>query len=205
MRSVIILLGAICSLTLADEPLRCIKCFQKNSDSCDGPSVPCGKNATGCLTLHELYDVDNDTYHSVEKNCNVQYPCGQTMYASNFLDACLQAHIECCDANNCNTFNYSMPSDDGKRKGGFCPGCFSKSLTECANKRTIQCKEKDDQCYHYIGTVRDPGGNEMNATFRGCLSKAGCALGFGAMRGVEELNTQTFDCTEPKATKEDYI
>ncbi|XP_075696969.1 phospholipase A2 inhibitor gamma subunit B-like [Rhinoderma darwinii] len=196
MRLFITLLGTICILPLAAFALECIQCIGKNSDSCDGPSVVC-KKAKECMVLSEFLHFDQVTFHIVQKDCNEMYPCGKTLYVSNQYELTLRVHINCCEGDNCNTFNYNTPPANVELKGKYCPSCGGYGLRECKNKQRIQCEEEKDQCYEYFGKVIDPAGNVLELNTKGCISLEGCVLGFKYMVGVTELASPLFNCIEP--------
>ncbi|KAG8535894.1 hypothetical protein GDO81_027521, partial [Engystomops pustulosus] len=108
---------------------------------------------------------EGDVYHTVKKGCNENglYPCEQTIYADNYVNAGLEAHIDCCDQDSCNIFGYNMPPDTKPPIGGYCPACFEDNMEPCTTIWTIRCKEIDDKCYEYIGRIRDPG-DDIGAT-----------------------------------------
>ncbi|XP_075696550.1 uncharacterized protein LOC142662295 [Rhinoderma darwinii] len=195
MRLLITLLGAICILPLAAFALECIQCIGKNSDSCVGPSVVC-KNAKECMVISEYYYFEQNTCHTVKKDCNELYPCGKTLYATNQFDIGFRIHIECCKGDDCNTFNYNMPPENIELKGKYCPSCFGSGLKECKKKRMIRCENEKDKCHNYIGKLGDPAGNEMEMSVKSCSSAESCVLGFDFLIGFTEFLTVFFNCSE---------
>ncbi|XP_075696971.1 phospholipase A2 inhibitor gamma subunit B-like [Rhinoderma darwinii] len=158
--------------------LECIQCIGRNSDTCDGPSVVC-KKAKKCMVISEFLHFDEHTYHTVKKDCNELYPCGKTLYASTQYELTLRSHIDCCEGDNCNTFNYNMPPGNFDLNGKYCPSCGGYGLMECESKRMIQCQEEEDQCYEYFGEIEYPvppatGNGELKGKY--CPSCAGYGL-----------------------------
>ncbi|XP_075462515.1 phospholipase A2 inhibitor gamma subunit B-like isoform X2 [Ascaphus truei] len=194
MFSLILYIVVFCALTTTAHGSRCLKCLNRNGDTCEGESVSC-KGESQCFVISEYTNMDGKIFHSIAKGCAGEIPCGTRGYLKN-EKLLLRENFKCCSGDNCNTYNYDMPPDNEKPNGNVCPDCFKgNSLEECISDQTLVCKHKEDRCYTYIGTARDQGGAEMQYSEKGCLSPSICEFGFDLIIGFEEISRSVFHCT----------
>ncbi|KAG8550000.1 hypothetical protein GDO81_029831 [Engystomops pustulosus] len=195
MRSFIISLTILCAISGADSDITCFQCLEKNSNDCEGKSVEC-PDSTECYVKSEYYHAMDASYNTVEKGCNTGSPCDVSPYISNFFNKEIRMNVQCCRENNCNIGGFYIPPEPTEHYGRTCTSCYEDGLEECVSDRKVQCLLEEDKCMKFIGTLRDPGGNVINRTFWGCASPLACEYKFGALIGLEEIDTKCLECTE---------
>ncbi|XP_069804794.1 phospholipase A2 inhibitor and Ly6/PLAUR domain-containing protein-like [Dendropsophus ebraccatus] len=194
IRSFILSLTILCAVSWTGLALQCLECLEANGETCEGVSVQC-PNSTECMVVSQLFRIRDTVYHSIKKGCNPWILCNKPLYVSNFNTKEKRIYVQCCTEDDCNTDGYQMPPLKTEHSGVECPTCFEKGLKECTSENTVKCVYEEDKCFNYIGKFIDPGNQVEEESFKGCISPMGCILKFDALIGVQEIKTDTFECS----------
>ncbi|KAM4651859.1 phospholipase A2 inhibitor LNF1-like [Discoglossus pictus] len=174
----------------------CMAAYCRNSKSCEETVQDCGEESK-CFTLSESFEVEGHFYPTLYKNCTYQMPCDVVPTCSSTDKFNVQISQVCCDGNNCNNGEYKIADQDEKPNGVTCKSCFMKdSLEECISKRVQHCKGPETLCFEYIGTLEKPDTQQVNYSFKGCMSPDGCKYSFTLLPGAKEKYRKTFVCGE---------
>ncbi|KAK1159457.1 phospholipase A2 inhibitor subunit gamma B-like [Acipenser oxyrinchus oxyrinchus] len=79
----------------------------------------------------------------------------------------VDARVECCDTNQCNTGVYNVALSEDSWNGKQCPSCVS---TGSCGTDLVNCLGTQDQCITVTGGA--PG--IPTVTLKGCATKAAC-------------------------------
>ncbi|XP_069804899.1 phospholipase A2 inhibitor gamma subunit B-like [Dendropsophus ebraccatus] len=106
----------------------------------------------------------------------------------------MKTHVQCCSGDDCNTDDYQMPPQPEERNGKTCTSCFGEGMKECESDRKVTCLNKEDKCVDFFGRFKDPDQIIQEHNFKGCISPVACTLKFEGLIGLEEIQTDRFDC-----------
>ncbi|XP_075462514.1 uncharacterized protein LOC142497935 isoform X1 [Ascaphus truei] len=195
MFSFILYIVVFLALTVTAHGSRCLKCLNRNGDTCEGESVSC-KGESQCFVISEYSNMGGQVHHSIAKGCAEGIPCGSTSYVNNKM-VLIRDNVQCCSGDNCNTNNYYMPPDNGKPGGKVCSDCFKgNSSTECIGDQTMVCKHEEDKCFTYIGQLTNPEGVEVKFSNNGCMSPSICKHGFDLVIGFQDISSSGIHCLQ---------
>ncbi|KAM4652629.1 uncharacterized protein O3C94_014894 [Discoglossus pictus] len=186
------ILYLISALIATVEGCSCLYGHARNSDTSEEKSLESIIDSK-CIVISEQLYAYGQQFHSIYKSHAGTLPCNTTLYGYT-EDAHLIINFQCCSGDDCNTNNYEMPPDDHEPRGKSCPSCIGNTLEECVSKKEIVCKNPEDKCMTYIGSVINPDGCETNYSVKGCASPLACTLGFAGMIGAHQKSCPLFKC-----------
>ncbi|XP_069804507.1 phospholipase A2 inhibitor gamma subunit B-like [Dendropsophus ebraccatus] len=183
--------------------LKCYKCNERTSETCDVEEVDCPEGDQ-CLTRSEQY-IMNGTYRSIRKGCaRGAGECDERLpFTKGENELFLIINTKCCGEYLCNNESYEIPEVDVEPNGVVCPNCFAFNTTEeCESEEEIECQGDRDKCISYAGELEKPDGELIRYSVKGCTNTAGCKVDVSAMVGVREVKEHIFECTDKSGKDE---
>ncbi|KAK1159448.1 phospholipase A2 inhibitor subunit gamma B-like [Acipenser oxyrinchus oxyrinchus] len=167
MRHVLLALCTVCSLLSA---VNSLDCLTRDGGTSIEKVQTCSSSET-CLTISLTslgFEQLGFTPNSFVKKCGPRLQtCGQLLSAKFTFHLRVDARVECCDTNQCNTGVYDVALTGGAWNGKQCPSCVSNG--SCGID-LVNCLGTQDQCITVTGAA--PG--FPSATLKGCATKAAC-------------------------------
>ncbi|XP_072283219.1 uncharacterized protein [Pyxicephalus adspersus] len=177
--------------------IKCYECQARNADHCVGKEHQCPEGSS-CMTVSELFMLNNKTNHSIQKRCSLNVACNTTQYSLVSEKAQFDILTTCCERDLCNDGGFQMPKITTDRKGYECPACVSVGTELCTPNITTTCREESDKCALFVGSFKSPDDVDGTVTGQGCASLQVCSHDYTQAVGLYVKDIKEFKCYDPE-------
>ncbi|XP_040183321.1 phospholipase A2 inhibitor and Ly6/PLAUR domain-containing protein-like [Rana temporaria] len=184
------------------EKTKCYVCHGVDSKTCEEKEKEC-EEGSDCITISEEFGSLGKKSASIYKRCALNFPCNTTFHVQSGNDVYLRLNTDCCSGPLCNSGNYNMPTENQTEpKGRLCPTCYAfNTMQGCNATKSSVCPGEDDECVRFRGTLKPPGGKDVDFSGKGCSSKEACKLDYSALIGMKITKQLEHTCYKPETTK----
>ncbi|XP_071969223.1 phospholipase A2 inhibitor NAI-like [Engystomops pustulosus] len=196
MKNLVFMTCVISALVVSVFSVKCYSCCSENNSTCKNVTViDCIGDK--CMTLSQNLFSGMNSVPAIFKGCAIDEMCENKARASG-ENLRYRLYASCCIEDLCNEDEYRLPADDPTPNGLECPTCYSiNSTEECVSKKKINCTGNENQCFTYLGVIKDPGGSVLDYSLKGCANNFSCKVTATKHIGIIKLYGKGVSCYTP--------
>ncbi|KAG8552845.1 hypothetical protein GDO81_003108 [Engystomops pustulosus] len=196
MKNLVLMTCVISALVASVVSVKCLACCSENSTTCNNVTeIECLGDY--CMTCSQWFFNGNKEYNGILKGCPDAEMC-ENEGRTGGENLKFRFYTSCCKGDYCNRDQYRLPVDDRTPNGVQCDTCYSLNSTEeCVSTKKINCTGNENQCFTYMGTMKNPDGSVVNYSLKGCANNYTCRYNVERHIGVTFLYGKGMNCYIP--------
>ncbi|KAM3923437.1 uncharacterized protein RB166_012482 [Leptodactylus fuscus] len=195
--SYICILAVLVTSAASDDPTECSSCWNiGQTECCPTKSVKCPSGV--CMTVSEHCILNGQHHKTITKMCGDKTSCNGCFSVTTEQGLTVRVSSQCSTGNHSNDGHcYGIGCESLEKKNGHqCDACYSNSTMDgCIPTGKVMCSGSELDCVTFRGIIQVSDHTVQQVSVKGCITKGGCALGFGAMPGAKSMKELELACT----------